>query len=125
MAENTSDPKGIRKSNARAERRRKRMLDNYRQVLATAQGRFVFNDILEGCFVNRSAWSNSGMEIHRNVGRQEVGVGLRETLLEADAELFYQLEREARALVRRDANETDTGLPQTPGVAITEEPEQP
>jgi hypothetical protein len=119
------DPKALKKQRALEHRRRVRWLDNYRAVLATPQGRFVLRDLITTAGTDASPWSAVQMEIHRNIGRQEIGRMLVATLKEADEDLYVLMERETRALARRDANEETTGQePSDPGQALTEQ-EQP
>lgn len=126
----TINPKALKRQRALEARRRQRLMDTYRAVLNTPQGRAVFEDIIVGSGWNDTAWSPSGMEIHRNIGRQEIGERLEKLIKEIDYELFLQMKREARSLAIRDANEETAGEDQDlkgSGVAKMpmEEPETP
>jgi hypothetical protein len=112
------DVKDARRMQTRRETRRREF---YRQVLATPAGRFVFWDLLADAGVFRSVWSNSGMEIHRNVGRQDFGHKLHELLILVSEEDYLTMEREARALAKRDDNETRAARTPSATAAPSEE----
>lgn len=132
MPASTTNPRTLRQQRKIEARRRQRWLDFYRAVLATKEGRFVFADLILVSGANKSAWNPSGSEIFRNIGRQEIGLMLKETLREADEDAFVLMEREQRSLALRDAHEDDkltddseasSGNPPAPGTALTEEPD--
>lgn len=124
--QDTVNPKKLKQQRQLEERRRKRLLDTYRIVLQTPQGRAVVNDIIVASGWEDSAWSASGMEIHRNIGRQEIGERLDKLVKLIDFELYLTMKREAASLARRDANEEQQpDEPVAPGVAAMEETETP
>lgn len=105
---NAADPQQVKRAARRQQRREERRIDNFRTVLGTVAGRAVFWHLLEAAGVFRSIWHNSA-QIHYNAGRQDFGHELIATLLEADEELYQIMEREMRALAKRDALEVDAG----------------
>lgn len=102
---NTANAAAIRKQQRLLARRRQRWLDHYKTVLGTPSGRFVLADLIQASGAEKSPWSASGSEIHRNIGRQEIGRMVIETLKEADEDAYVLMTREVRALAIRDAHE--------------------
>lgn len=105
---NAADPQQVKRAARRQQRRDERRIDYYRTVLGTPAGRFVFWDLLASAGVFRSIYHASAL-IHYNAGRQDFGHELIATLVEADEELYQIMEREMRALAKRDAAETEAG----------------
>lgn len=102
-----SNVKQVESARQRERSRRQRLENAYRAVLTTEPGRIVLWDIISRAGVFASPWSNSAMEIHRNVGRSDYGRELLADLIELDPVLYMQMEADARHQQRRDADETD------------------
>jgi len=103
---NAADSQQVRRAGRRQQRRDERRQNAVRAVLATPEGRFVFWDLIASAGVFRSIWESSA-RIHYNAGRQDFGHELIAMLVEADPEAYQLMEREMRALAKRDALETD------------------
>jgi hypothetical protein len=106
FTENAGDPEDVKGAGAQARRIERRRLGYYATVLATEAGRAVMWDLLCQAGLFESSFSQSSL-IYFNEGRRNVGLKLRADLELADESLVEQMEREARARRRADANETD------------------
>lgn len=103
---NAADPQQV----GRAERREKdrSVIERaaMKAVMSTPEGRLVMWSLLEGMGIFRSIWTPSA-EIHYRAGWQDAGHQLQALILAADEDLYDLMCREARARVKRAANETD------------------
>jgi hypothetical protein len=78
------------------------------KVLGTIDGRAVIWELLSRAGIFNSIWESSA-RIHYNAGRQDFGHELLALVTACNEELYVQLEREARAQVKRDNQEIDAG----------------
>lgn len=106
---NAADPQQVQRAKRKAQRADERRLDAFRAVMATPAGRMVMWDLIGSAGVCRSVFNSHEGRQNYNIGRQDFGHELVATLLEADETLYLLMEKEARALVKRDAVETDAG----------------
>jgi len=106
---NAADPQQVKGAARRQQRREARRLAAYHEVMTTVAGRAVMWDLISQAGVFRSVFNpHDGMQSF-NIGRQDFGHELMGLLLRVDAEgqLYLQMEKEARALEVREARDTD------------------
>jgi hypothetical protein len=107
---NAADPAQVQGAARRGQSRDRRYLDALRQVMSTPAGRFVFGDrrlgILAQCGIYEAIWRPNS-EMGRLAARHDLGVEITARLLQAGEDNYELMEREARAIARRDNGETD------------------
>lgn len=104
LVRNASDGAQVRRGARLEVRRRERELNDWRAVLATAEGRRVIWQLLEHCKVFTSIWDPSS-RMHYQAGVQDVGHYVMAEIAEADDDALVLLMREARARARAEALE--------------------
>lgn len=108
---NAGDPKQVRDAGRRAKRRQQRFDDALREVMASPAGRLVFGEhefgFVARAGVYRSVFHPSGSQTSYNAGRQDFGHEIVAELLRVDEAAYELMEREARAVAKRDAQETE------------------
>ncbi len=87
-------------------RRYERVAACLRAVMSTPEGRALFWEVLATTGVFTSVM-RPPLDIHYLAGKQDLGHELQEDLLEVDADLYQLMERDMRALAKRDALEMD------------------
>jgi hypothetical protein len=92
---NVADEAQVKNAASRADRVRERELKDLRQVLSTIEGRRFVWGLLGAAGVNRSIWEPSA-KIHYNAGRQDVGIELQRSVVEASEEAFLQMMKESK-----------------------------
>lgn len=76
-------------------------------VMSTPEGRRFLWNLLELTGPDRTVYDHSGSTMYFNEGRRNVGLEVKALMLEADEQLYQQMEREMRAFARRQQNEAD------------------
>lgn len=69
-------------------------------VMATAEGRRVFGELLDRAGLYRSSYDHSGSTTYFNEGRRNFGLEIQAHLVQASEDLYEQMEREMRAIRR-------------------------
>lgn len=100
---NAADPKQVRRAERQARDRDARLLLDVLAVMSTLPGRRVMWELLSRAGVFRSVWAQSAL-IHYNAGKQDFGHELMALLVKAGEDEYQQMEREARAEARREAD---------------------
>lgn len=103
---NAADQKQVERANRKDRDRRKRELDDLRDVLSTAPGRRLLWRLLGHCRVFESIWHPSAL-IHANAGKQDVGHYIISEIVDANEDAYFLMMKEARAAVRREEMETE------------------
>lgn len=103
---NAADPKQVKRAERKAREREALFQDALKAILATSAGRVVLWELLARARVFESIWHPSA-EIHYLAGRQDYGHELMAMLVDADDELFFLMQQEARARAKRDDRATD------------------
>jgi hypothetical protein len=85
-----TDYRQVKENEKRLKKIKAQLLDDWRKVLRTPEGKRVVLHILESCGLFRSTWEPSAA-IHKNEGMRIVGLGILETIKEADVQVLAQL----------------------------------
>lgn len=85
-------------------------LFSLRETLRAYTGRRVLWEMLSACGIYRSIFSSDPLEMAKRAGQQQLGHQLQADLLAADASLYDQMTREARARAKQDAAVTKAVL---------------
>jgi hypothetical protein len=116
QSQNAADPRQVRRARRLAKHREERFITALRAVLETPAGRLVFGEREQGLLARlgafRSAFHQSGSVTYYQIGRQDAGHELIALLVEASEDLYLEMEREMRALAKRD--EETTAAAQSP-----------
>lgn len=102
-----SDPSQVRRAQRLVKRKQARLALALRTVMATAEGRIVLWELIATTGVFGPVWSANGSLMNYNVGRQSVGRELLDDLMAVDADLYQLMEREMRALAKREDTEIE------------------
>lgn len=85
------------KADAEAQKKlRERHLDDIRKVASTEHGRRVIWWVLSLGGIYRDPFNPSGSVTNLNIGKQQVARSVMSDLMEADEELFFQMQREQK-----------------------------
>jgi hypothetical protein len=80
---------------AKNERREDRVYsEDLEYILKTPQGRNVLWRLMGDCNIFKTAWSNDGKLIHKNIGKQELGQKLLADITAVDEKYFFQMMKE-------------------------------
>jgi hypothetical protein len=93
LVRNAADPEQVREAGKKERFVKRNELDDIRIVLSTPNGRRCLWKILEESHVFESVWHPSAL-IHYRSGAQDVGLILRNKIIEANLEAYLTMERE-------------------------------
>ncbi len=105
--QNAADPRQVRRAERKERRSENRRLAAYKAMLGTAEGRYVFWDLLSKARIFGSIFHPSGSSLYYNAGRQDFGHELVADLIRADDDGYLLMEREQRARDKSDASELE------------------
>lgn len=101
LVRNASDPRQVRYA-ARAEKRAEDQLRAWIvATLSTYEGRAVFATMLEEAGLFESVFDHSGSVMYFREGKRNEGLKWQARLVDADEQLYEQMERERRARRRQ------------------------
>jgi hypothetical protein len=110
-----SDERDVARGDALSLKREARQLEAWKAVLngkATAsQARWVMWQILHYAGIDKDAFAPDPNLTMFNCGVQNVGRYVSATMVAADEDAFYQMQREARIRLRAEALENEAGRP--------------
>lgn len=91
---NVGDPESVKKAQSDAKRERESLLNDFRAVLATRQGRNVLMSILRSTGFDLASAVESGSRTYFNEGSRKVGLELLSVIREADRKAWLQMQSE-------------------------------
>lgn len=107
---NAADPEQVRGAGRRVNKRDARWKNALRVVMSTPEGRLVFGErslgFLAQAGIYEAIWRGNS-EMGRLAARHDFGVEILAQLLQVGEDFYELMERECRAIARRDAGETD------------------
>jgi hypothetical protein len=99
--QNASNPKQVKRAEEAMELRRKRELDDIREVMATASGRrFMWRLINNICHYDTDDAKHSGSDTYKSLGERNVGRQIKNDLYLASYDRYQEMERENWALLK-------------------------
>ena len=108
---NAADPQQVRFAERKERQKAQRYANGLRAVMSSPEGRLVMGELLERSGLWRTSWDPSA-RIHFNEGRRNFGLELLADIQNVDEEAYLLMERERRALIRRESAEAEAN--QTP-----------
>lgn len=93
LVKNAADENQVAAANKKIRFNRIDEIDDIKAILSTKNGRRFLWRIMTLCRTYESVWDNSAA-IHRNAGRQDVGHWLRNEIIAADKNKYFEMQTE-------------------------------
>ncbi len=104
---NAADKDQVKQRARHARRRHSGILDAWKDVLSTPQGRRLFTYILDQLQPRMNLWNRDAACLAFNVARHDVALWIREQIDAADADLFITMLQEQRLQEKQESSERE------------------
>jgi len=102
---NAADPRQVKRAAQKAREAEDRTLLAMRAVLKTPEGRLLIWGLLGFRPADQTVFDHSGSQMYFREGERNFGLRIKALAIEADEDAFQLMEREQRALAKREENE--------------------
>lgn len=100
LVRNAANPRQVNWARRREAERDEIFIGSLAAVMATAEGRRVFGELLDRAGLYRSSYDHNGSTTYFNEGRRNFGLEIQASIVQAGEDLYELMEREMRAFRR-------------------------